>query len=194
MKYQRQILGYHGCPIEIKERALSGELPLKKSNNQYDWLGSGIYFWEYGPDRALEWAKASLKRKGRGESDAAVVGAIIELGNCFDLLDLRFTRILKRAHGLLIPALNAVGEEPPVNPPPDPNGDVIMRYLDCAVINFAIRLAEEEKGAESLLYHTVRGGFEEGGPAFTGACVREKTHIQVAVRDPSNIIGYFNPV
>lgn len=80
-----------------------------------------------------------------------------------------------------------------MNPVPlgDSDGDVIMRHLDCAVINFAIRSAEDE--AEGLLYHTVRGAFEEGGPAFPGACVRKKTHIQVAVRDPSCIIGYFRP-
>lgn len=194
MKYQRQILGYHGCPKEVKEGVLTGSLRLSKSNNPYDWLGSGIYFWEHGPTRALDWAKSALKRKGRDESDAAVLGAIIQLGNCFDLLDVRFTRLLPRAYRLLKQALDGEDSELPKNEAPNSDGDVIRRHLDCAVINFAIHVAEEESEAHRVLYHTVRGAFEEGGPAFPGACVREKTHIQVAVRDRSCIVGYFNPV
>ena len=31
---------------------LRGE-PLQPSENDYDWLGRGIYFWEHGPQRAL---------------------------------------------------------------------------------------------------------------------------------------------
>lgn len=194
MKYQRQIIGYHGCPSKVRDEVLAGKTALKKSNNPYDWLGSGIYFWEHGPDRALDWAKAALNRKGGHESDAAVIGAIIQLGNCFDLLDVRFTRLLPRAFRLLKETLAEEGSDLPVNEAPNSDGDVIRRHLDCAVINLAIHVAEEEAGEGSVLYHTVRGAFEEGGPAFPGACVKEKTHIQVAVRDPSCIVGYFKPV
>lgn len=193
MKYQRQITGYHGCPREVQEGVLSGKILLRRSNNPYDWLGSGIYFWEHGPDRALDWAKAWLRRKGRDESEAAVLGAIIQLGNCFDLLDVHFTKLLARANRLLIRTLSEEGSELPVNEKPNDVGDVIRRHLDCAVINFALQSAEEESGRAGVLYHVVRGAFEEGGPAFPGACVRERTHIQVAVRDPSCIIGYFKP-
>ena len=50
-------LGYHGCDRAIGEAVLSGRVDLKPSENAYDWLGNGIYFWEHNPTRAIEWAK-----------------------------------------------------------------------------------------------------------------------------------------
>jgi len=173
-------------------KVLRGETTLRQSNNLYDWLGKGIYFWEHAPERALEWAQAKQRRAGKAVSDAAVLGAIIELGRCFDLLDLRFTSLLSEAHRLLVETIRAQGGEVPANPEPDDDQDVIMRYLDCAVINFAIDAASEVAG-RGQVYDTVRGAFEEGPPAFPGACVRQRTHIQVAVKNPECIIGYFRP-
>jgi len=195
MKYKPLIIGYHGCSIDVMDAVLRGEKVLEPSNNSWDWLGSGIYFWEHGHDRALEWARESLKRKRKGVGNAAVLGAVIQLGTCFDLLDVRFTRILPRAFRLLKETLDCAGEELPTNGDQNSEGDVIMRHLDCAVIKFAVGLAEEdarEHGRE-VLYDSVRGAFEEGAPAFHGACVREKTHIQIAVRNPEVIVGYFRP-
>jgi hypothetical protein len=45
MKYDRIVIAYHGCDADTAERLLRGE-PFKKSQNDYDWLGSGIYFWD----------------------------------------------------------------------------------------------------------------------------------------------------
>jgi hypothetical protein len=53
--------GYHGCDRETGERLLLNQ-PFQPSENTYDWLGSGIYFWEANPDRALEWAKEHANR------------------------------------------------------------------------------------------------------------------------------------
>jgi len=61
-QYQRLVLGYHGCDKSVADRVLAGDDSLKKSEKSYDWLGSGIYFWEHGPERALEWAKEQKKR------------------------------------------------------------------------------------------------------------------------------------
>jgi hypothetical protein len=52
----RTVVGYHGCSRETVRRILEGE-PFIPSTMQYDWLGDGIYFWEYGPFRAYEWAE-----------------------------------------------------------------------------------------------------------------------------------------
>jgi hypothetical protein len=60
---------------------------------------------------------------------------------------------------------------------------------DCAVINFA--MLEESKLGEH--YDTDRGVFVEGDPAYPGAKVFSKTHVQVAVRNPSCVLGYFKP-
>jgi hypothetical protein len=45
------ILGYHGCDADVATRLIEGE-PFKASENDYDWLGPGIYFWESNPQRA----------------------------------------------------------------------------------------------------------------------------------------------
>jgi len=61
VKYDRTIVAYHGCDAEVAERLLRGE-PFKKSQNDYDWLGEGIYFWEYGADRAMKFARDQQRR------------------------------------------------------------------------------------------------------------------------------------
>ena len=56
----------------VAERLLKGHR-FTPSQNDYDWLGQGIYFWEYGFDRALQFA---LDQKRRGKvKKPAVVGA-----------------------------------------------------------------------------------------------------------------------
>lgn len=64
--YQKQsglIIGFHGCDSKVqKEAILSSKNILLVSNNAYDWLGHGIYFWENSPERALEFARESSKR------------------------------------------------------------------------------------------------------------------------------------
>jgi hypothetical protein len=95
--YQCTVFGFHGCDRRAANDVLSGKLTLSASMNTYDWLGMGIYFWEHGPGRALEWAVQQSKRKKSNIKHPAVLGAIIQLGNCFDLLDIQFTRELADA-------------------------------------------------------------------------------------------------
>jgi hypothetical protein len=81
--YQRQVIAYHGCEKVIVDRVLGKGESLTPSEKDYDWLGRGIYFWEHGPQRALEWAN---ERKKQGKiKQAAVIGAVLNLGNCFDI-------------------------------------------------------------------------------------------------------------
>src|SRR4051794_40667189 len=95
LEYQRLIMAYHGCDKAVADAALRGKA-LKASDNDYDWLGKGIYFWEHGPARALEWAQFM---QGRGKvSHPAMVGALIQLGHCFDLLDVRLTENLRQLY------------------------------------------------------------------------------------------------
>ena len=58
------------------------------------------------------------------------------------------------------------------------------------MLNYSIPLFEENSRST---IQTVRGVFQEGAPAFSGAGIKLKSHIQVAVRDPRAIIGYFRP-
>ena len=55
------VLGYHGCDLSIGEKLLGGT-PFKASQNDYDWLGPGIYFWEANPIRGLDYAREAMRR------------------------------------------------------------------------------------------------------------------------------------
>lgn len=71
------------------------------SENDYDWLGHGVYFWEYSAQRAFEFACEVRDRPHHVRQKIkrpAVVGAVIDLGFCLNLLDSRFTEMVKRAY------------------------------------------------------------------------------------------------
>jgi glycosyltransferase involved in cell wall biosynthesis len=46
MPWNRFVVGYHGCDQSILEDILLGKSEIKRSANDYDWLGNGVYFWE----------------------------------------------------------------------------------------------------------------------------------------------------
>lgn len=81
------VLGFHGTDESIVSSVLRGERDLKASENSYDWLRNGIYFWDNSPSRALAWAEELSKRPKSKIKKPAVIGAIIDLGYCLDLLD-----------------------------------------------------------------------------------------------------------
>ena len=63
---------------------------LTASTNEWDWLGPGVYFWEQNPARALEYAIDSANNKQKNKVRIAtpfVIGSIVELGNCLNLLE-----------------------------------------------------------------------------------------------------------
>jgi hypothetical protein len=191
LSYQRTVFGFHGCDRRVAEDVLGGKRKLTASLNTYDWLGMGIYFWEHGPRRALEWATQQSKRKGSKIKHPAVLGAVIQLGNCFDLLDVQFTGMLAEAAVELEQALASEGASLPVNQSVGRHDfDWLRRDRDCFVLNQTIPAVEARGDCE---FHSVRGVFQEGEPAFKGAGIKLRSHIQIAVRDPKAIIGYFRP-
>ncbi len=182
--YQRLVVGYHGCDKTIAKQVLLEHKPLKPSENKYDWLGKGIYFWEHGYKRALEFAQWKQERKEIEEP--TVLGAYIHLGQCFDLTDTAATTSLAKFYEPFCNVIETTGEDLPKNVEGGKNDfDLVKRYLDCAVLNFAL---DSQPGIQ-----TVRGVFVEGKPVFTGSRIFMKTHVQVAVRDNSCILGYFLP-
>jgi hypothetical protein len=184
MKYDRTVIAYHGCDAKVAKRLLDGE-PFKKSENDYDWLGTGVYFWEYGADRALQFAK---DQKARGKvRTPAIVGALLQLGNCFDLMDTRFTADLPRAFAMLKKLHAREGRLLPQNGGPTP--DKLLRRRDCAVLNFYLAGLE----TSGIVYDTVRCGFVEGPRAYSGSGIRRQSHVQIAVRNPACVIGIFRP-
>ena len=61
MRTPTWLLGYHGCDREVGEAVLAGQTELLVSENDWDWLGPGIYFWENSDRRALDWARYAKK-------------------------------------------------------------------------------------------------------------------------------------
>jgi hypothetical protein len=186
MKYDRTVIAYHGCDSEVAEQLLAG-VCFKPSENNFDWLGKGIYFWEYGHARALQFAE--FQRSQGKVKQPAVVGALIQLGDCFDLLDTRFTAELATAYSLADQFYRQEGKTLPRNLGKTP--DRKLRKLDCLVLNLYLQHLDEHA---PRAFQTVRGAFEEGAPAFPGSMICQQTHVQIAVRDAGCVLGVFRPM
>jgi hypothetical protein len=165
------VLAYHGCDRDLGEGLLSGSESFKPNNNDYDWLGPGVYFWESNPYRALEFASEKLKR-GEEVRHPFVVVAVIDLGLCLDLTTKDSLENLRDAHQSLLGTIPAGGPLP-INGP-----ESWRRRLDCAVIR-CLHQIRQNSGAEQI--DTVRGIFTEGKPIYAGSAFLEKTHVQIAV-------------
>jgi hypothetical protein len=184
MRYDRTVIGYHGCDAAIAERLLRGE-PFHHSENDYDWLGAGVYFWEYGADRALRFA-GEQRQRGR-ISEPTFVGALIQLGNCIDLRDTGFTAELADAYDRFCALWKQTGTPLPINAGMTP--DQKLRRLDCSVLNYYL----DSLAACGRVFDTVRCSFPEGARAFAGSGIFLQSHIQIAVRNQACILGAFRP-
>lgn len=194
------VLGYHGCDRAVGEKALSGDLELIQSDKEYDWLGPGVYFWENDPDRAWEWAEAKARR---GEyADPFVLGAVIDLGNCLDLLVRENLELLRWAYDDFAARQEEAGLPMLENKDArlGKQGDKLLRMLDCAVIRNLHSIIEDqplggypEVGEYIEPFDTVRGMFTEGEEVYPGSGFYALTHTQVAVRNDTCIKGVFRP-
>src|SRR5713101_2222286 len=73
-----RVVGYHGCDLDVARRLLTHELDIAPSENDYDWLGRGAYFWVDSPQRGIECA---IEKSKRNEIESpCVVGAFMHLG------------------------------------------------------------------------------------------------------------------
>lgn len=180
-----RIVGYHGCDLKTAKKLLTHKQTIASSENEYDWLGYGAYFWVDSAARGIEWA---LWKQKQGEiKKPCVIGAFIHLGLCLSLFDYGVMDDVRDAHKRLSTLFRRTGQPLPKNEIKR-DGFYLKRNLDCAVINMVHFLREEEKKEQ---YDSVIGIFEEGPPAYRGAGFKEKTHIQVAIRNPSCVLGYF---
>jgi hypothetical protein len=186
------IIGFHGCDLKVRDKLVTGKTTLRSSNNSYDWLGNGIYFWENNQERALDFA-GELKGKSASKSGIkipAVVGAILDIGFCLDLLDAEYIALVKESHKTLEESCKKLGLPMPVNNNVGSSTDLLLRNLDCAVIQ---NLHLERERNDMRPFDSVRGAFIEGSPLYTNAGFHEKNHIQICVRNPNCIKGYFIP-
>jgi len=178
------VLGYHGCDRSVAERLLAGEPPAP-SENTYDWLGHGIYFWEANPARGLSFAYERQARHPEAVPEPRVVGAVIDLGFCLDLMSDMGIAAVRKAYEVLADTTAQSGEPLPKNRKGD---DRLLRSLDCLVVNTLHKIREREVQQP---FDSVRALFVEGQPIYENAGFHEKTHIQICVRNPASIKGFF---
>lgn len=181
-----QVMGFHSCDKEVGLKVLNGKAQLKPSTNPWDWLGDGIYFWEQNPERALQYAMESSQNvqfdKTRIKTPF-VIGAIIELGNCLNLVEPESLLILKKADEEIKSIYDEAGKPLPVNV--DNN-----RKLDAAVFK---HLHKSRENNPNLKYDTIRCAFVEGDPIYPTANFSSRLHIQICVLNPELIRGYYLP-
>jgi len=183
------LLGFHGCDRQLAEKVILGKDMLRPSTNKYDWLGYGIYFWQNNYDRAYDYA-CKLAEAGRIE-EPAVIGAVINLEYCLDLLDKKSIDVVKRSWGRFITSIGSHQLPQNVNPRQDSrNPDRLLRYLDCTVLESVHDIVARDNQQP---HDTVRCAFIEGQPIYPGATFMDKSHIQICVRNPNCIKGLFMP-
>lgn len=194
------ILGYHGCEEQVADAIIAGSA-MRPSAEEHDWLGPGAYFWEGDCDRAREWAEAKVAA-GR-YTKPAVLGAVIDSGNCLDLTIRSHLDLLADSYASLKHTFNIAQKPMPVNRDLGPvtTAEKPLRYLDCAVIthlhdNIEADAKERRSCGETPVFepfNTVRGLFLEGDRVYEGGGFYTHTHTQIAVRTPASIVGFFRP-
>ena len=190
------MLGYHGCDAAIARKAVLEGVSILHSDKDYDWLGPGAYFWEADPTRAFEWARW---KAGIGAyREPSVIGAVIDLRNCLDLVSREDLEIYRSAYDGFIKLQKLSGLPIPKNASPrgSQDKDRVLRYLDCAVFRHLHKTIERVSVSDPSIepFDTVRGMFVEGERIFPGSGIYRKSHVQIAVRNPACVKGLFFPL
>jgi len=162
------VTGYHGTHGDAARAILRDGFIV--SENDYDWLGRGVDFFQDAPQRSIEWA---ARRYG---NTAAVVGAVIHLQDCMDLLDITWASLLAEAYDSFLGHLKKAGLV-------EPRQTTGAHRLDKAVIDYICGMLHD--GGTSI--RSVRAAFAEGAPVFPSSALMSRAHVQIAVRDVSVI-------
>lgn len=192
--YHRTVVGYHGTGLTAALRIVNRVEDFRWSERDYDWLGRGIYFWEYAPKQALAWAKVRQKQyqkkanktaedERRAIEPLAVVACMIRLGFCLDLTEPENVKYLADIFESYKASMELTGEEPLTN-------SRQYRKLDCAVFEYAYKVIEASE--PNLTVDTARGVFvpKDGSKRiWEGSWISRDTHIQLCVRNPASLLG-----
>ncbi len=140
--YHRTIVGYHGTRLSTALGIVNRTRRFRVSQNRDDWLGHGVYFWEYAPQQAYWWAERRRKRQ-KWDEPIAILGSMIRLGFCFDLLDPYNVTYLREIYDAYRAAEAAAGRAIRENANH-------YKYLDCAVFQYAYAVVENSEGQSSV--------------------------------------------
>jgi hypothetical protein len=171
---------------------------LNHSNNRYDWLGPGAYFFEGDVERALLFAQAShnnpkKRYTAKPIATPAVVGAVLQVQNWLDMTTQAGIREFGLAYEALVQGLLSTHTPIPVNSPAsDGDIDVIYRALDNAVFTW-LHNARAQQEPPLPPFQAVRAAFQQGVPIAPTSGFHANTHVQIALRDNDCVIGWFLP-
>jgi hypothetical protein len=192
--YHRTVIGYHGTGLSAALRLVNRIEGFLWSEKDYDWLGRGIYFWEYAPKQALNFAKIRQRQyqrkknktandERRASEPLAVVACMIRLGFCLDLTEPENVEYLVEIFESYKVAMESAGEKLPKN-------NRRYRKLDRAVFEYAYAVIENSE--PNLKIDTSRGIYVPTDGAkriWDGSWVSRDTHIQLCVRNSANLLG-----
>jgi hypothetical protein len=187
------LIGFHGCDKKVRDAIVDHQTMMESSNKDYNWLGTGMYFWESNPERAFDFAEDLRLHPQRGKEpiqESAVLGAVIDLGLCLDLLEREFIELVRQSYETLQASYVALNLKLPGNLPAGTSKDLLLRKLDCAVIE---NLHQFRKRNKLRPFDSARGVFIEGDALYPTAGFYEKSHIQLCIRNPNCIKGFFKP-
>lgn len=191
-------MGYHGCDAVIRDDLVKGTIKcLNSSKNDYDWLGPGFYLFENDPVRAQKLAEASRAHPERMYTKEpiatpAVVGVVLRVQRWLDMTTQDGLQRFADAHRKIGELFQAAHQDLPVNGSAGSHDtDFILRRLDNAVFH-VLHQAHDEAFDGDRFFQAVRGAFPQGD-YITPNSFRTDSHIQIAVRDPDCVLGWFLP-
>ncbi len=166
-----EVYAYHGTSQTKAASILQNG--FLASDNDYDWLGTGIYFFQDAPMRAKQWATE------QHPNEPAVICARIHLDNCVDLFDVKWFPILKNIYNLF--REQYLDTNKPL-PKQNPSHSKAHR-LDCAFFNYASQFLSRQ----GQIVTSTRAVFVEGECIFPDSAIFDLAHVQIAVKDPAVI-------
>jgi hypothetical protein len=159
---------FHGTTGVIANDILDGGR-FKSSLKPWNWLGPGIYFWEEDLNRAVRWASEQFGPAG------AVLRTRISLKDCLDLTKLSWNEYVAECFPDYREMLRRKRRTLPQNKGRDHD-------LDSSVLDYVSDKRQRK-------FKSVRAAFTDGKRLYPGSALFRLSHIEIAVRDESVIIG-----
>lgn len=176
---QAQVWGYHGTTLQSANAILNNGFLV--SQNPWEWLGDGIYFWQDAPIRAREWA-LDWSLRNQQNHDPAVVKAKLNLIDCIDMLDVGWRDVLQELSQEFLALVRSIPEFSKLKN--HRAGAARGRHeLDAAFFNFAV----EDLRRRGVTVRSIRAAITEGNPILPESPLCYKSHVQICILDQSLI-------
>lgn len=167
-----RVYGYHGTSTEAASLIIQQGFNI--SSNDYDWLGTGVYFFQDAPARAWEWANQQYP------TNPAVIRSSIQLENCIDLLDIQWFPTIRNVYSLFIEDYRQSNRSFPKQNPEKSKA----HRLDCAYFNYII-VEVLAQGGQRI--DAIRAVFLEGERVYPSSAIFDRAHVQIAIRNTALI-------